>query len=99
MNAAVLFGRKKASGTGEVLSTLCGLTATLSDCYNVHQTPHAFARSERATVPNLGGYLGASAVYRNSKISFGYRADTFFGAMDGGRIRPRAIIAASMAPI
>jgi hypothetical protein len=36
-------------------------------------------------VPNLGGYIGASARYNNAKISFGYRADTFFGAMDGGQ--------------
>jgi hypothetical protein len=37
------------------------------------------------TVPNLGGYIGASMKYRNAKISFGYRADAFFGAMDGGQ--------------
>jgi outer membrane receptor protein involved in Fe transport len=84
VNAAVLFGRKKASGTGDVMSTFCGY-GTLSSCYNVHQTAHAFSRSERATVPNLGGYLGASALYRNAKISFGYRGDFFFNAMDGGQ--------------
>jgi len=84
VNAAVLFGRKKASGSGEVLSTYCGY-GTLSDCENIHQTPHAFSRSERATVPNLGGYIGASALYRNAKISLGYRGDFFFNAMDGGQ--------------
>ncbi|HVP85885.1 MAG TPA: TonB-dependent receptor [Rhizomicrobium sp.] len=84
VNAAVLFGRKKASGSGEVQTTYCGY-GTLSSCENVHQTPHSFSRSKNVAVPNLGGYLGASAVYRNSKISFGYRADTFFGAMDGGQ--------------
>ncbi|HVP85376.1 MAG TPA: TonB-dependent receptor [Rhizomicrobium sp.] len=84
VNAAVLFGRKKASGSSEVQTTYCGY-GTLSSCENVHQTPHSFSRSKNVAVPNLGGYLGASAVYRNSKISFGYRADTFFGAMDGGQ--------------
>ena len=84
MNAAVLFGRKKASGSGEVQTTYCGY-GTLSSCENIHQTPHSFSRSKSVAVPNLGGYVGASAVYRNSKISLGYRADTFFNAMDGGQ--------------
>ena len=84
VNAAVLFGRKKAQGSGEVQTTYCGY-GTLSSCENVHQTQHSFSRSKRAIVPNLGGYLGASALYHNAKISFGYRADAFFGAMDGGQ--------------
>jgi hypothetical protein len=42
-------------------------------------------RSRRKVVPNLGGYIGASARYNNAKVSFGYRADTFFGAIDGGQ--------------
>ncbi len=35
-------------------------------------------------VPNLGGFAGISIKYHNAKFSFGYRADEFFGAMDGG---------------
>jgi hypothetical protein len=35
-------------------------------------------------VPNLGGFAGVSYRYNNAKISFGYRADLFFGAIDGG---------------
>jgi hypothetical protein len=35
-------------------------------------------------VPNLGGFAGVSWRYQNAKVSFGYRADEFFGAMDGG---------------
>jgi hypothetical protein len=42
-------------------------------------------RSRTVTVPNLGGYVGASMRYHNSKVSFGYRADTFFDAIDGGQ--------------
>jgi iron complex outermembrane receptor protein len=41
-------------------------------------------RSRMATVPNLGGFIGLSIKYNNAKVSFGYRADEFFGAMDGG---------------
>jgi hypothetical protein len=36
------------------------------------------------TVPNIGGFAGLSFRYNVAKISFGYRADFFFGAMDGG---------------
>jgi len=35
-------------------------------------------------VPNLGGFAGLSFKYPNAKVSVGYRADFFFGAMDGG---------------
>jgi hypothetical protein len=35
-------------------------------------------------VPNVGGFAGLSFHVENFKISAGYRADLFFGAMDGG---------------
>ena len=89
VNAAVMFGRKKASGSGEVESTRCGY-GTLAHCHNVHQTSHAFSRSKHASVPNLGGYLGASVLYHNAKISLGYRTDMFFGAIDGGQETARS---------
>ena len=41
-------------------------------------------RSRTVTVPNVGGFAGASFRIENFKISAGYRADLFFGAMDGG---------------
>jgi hypothetical protein len=50
-----------------------------------HSQVKTTRRTRRKVVPNLGGYIGASARYNNAKISFGYRADTFFGAMDGGQ--------------
>lgn len=52
-------------------------------------------RSRSVTAPNLGGYIGASVRYSNSKISLGYRADSFFDVMDGGQDTARASIAAS----
>jgi iron complex outermembrane receptor protein len=50
------------------------------------QYPNAAAhnRSRLVAVPNLGGFAGISYKYQNAKVSFGYRADEFFGAMDGG---------------
>ena len=42
-------------------------------------------RSHNVTVPNLGGYAGLSVKYHDAKVSLGYRADTFFNAIDGGQ--------------
>ncbi len=42
------------------------------------------SRSTNVTVPNLGAHIGLSVQYQNAKISFGYRTDRFFNAMDGG---------------
>jgi len=49
-----------------------------------YQTQHSASRSRSVTVPNLGGFAGLSLRYPNAKISIGYRADFFFGAIDGG---------------
>jgi hypothetical protein len=35
-------------------------------------------------VPAIDAYIGASYRFPNAKISLGYRADMFFGAIDGG---------------
>ena len=42
------------------------------------------ARSRTVTIPNVGGMAGVSLKFPNAKVSLGYRADFFFGAMDGG---------------
>ncbi len=87
VNISVLFGRQKANIHHE--STQC--TAHLAAVFAVGCHPtlppqiQTFSRSRSVTVPNLGGHIGASVLYRNAKVSFGYRADTFFGAMDGGQ--------------
>jgi iron complex outermembrane receptor protein len=56
---------------------------------NIHVVSHyqrtkSINRSRMVAVPNLGGFAGISFKYSNAKVSFGYRADEFFGAMDGG---------------
>ncbi len=35
-------------------------------------------------VPNVGGFAGFTFRLQDFKVSAGYRADFFFGAMDGG---------------
>ena len=42
------------------------------------------ARDRTVVVPNLGGFAGVSWRLPTAKLSFGYRADFFFGAIDGG---------------
>ena len=41
-------------------------------------------RSHSVAVPNVGGSMGLSFHYAAAKVSFGYRADFFLGAIDGG---------------
>jgi outer membrane receptor protein involved in Fe transport len=92
VNAAVLFGRQ--SVTAQHFSSYCHVngSASPSGCLTAahydpgyHSQTKTTRRTRRKVVPNLGGYIGASARYNNAKISFGYKADTFFGAMDGGQ--------------
>ncbi len=80
VNGALLFGRQKTT-TGHATSE------SHFHYYHrslVYQTSNASVRSRTVTVPNLGGFAGVSWRYPNAKVSFGYRADFFFGAMDAG---------------
>lgn len=90
VNIAALFGRQKARtehhatgryNTGGVgaLGNNFGVLTTI-----YHDAPSASVRSHSATVPNVGGFAGVSVRYDAAKVSFGYRADFFFGAVDGG---------------
>jgi hypothetical protein len=88
LNAAILFGRQKAAGKHSVEARYYVRTGLgkyypqgAQVAYN-HATPHN--RSRSVVVPNIGGIVGLSVRYPNAKVSLGYRADFFFGAMDGG---------------
>jgi hypothetical protein len=94
-NAAVLFGRQKARGNHQTTVKTYykqgfhnGNVPTAGRFYTrsivQHTIPGPFDRSRNVTVPNLGGFAGVSYRYADAKISFGYRADMFFGAIDGG---------------
>jgi hypothetical protein len=41
-------------------------------------------RARTVIVPNAGGFAGFSLTVPNARFNIGYRADFFFGAMDGG---------------
>ncbi len=83
VNAAVLFGRQKA----HVQHHESGHYKThLFDKYysTNYQHPGGHDAARSVTVPDVGGFAGVTFLYSDAKISFGYRADMFFGAMDGG---------------
>jgi hypothetical protein len=83
-NAAVLFGRQKSQVEHQITSNF--FKARIGHHYTpTHtHTVTAHTRSRAVTVPNIGGLAGISFRWPNAKISVGYRADLFFGAMDGG---------------
>jgi hypothetical protein len=89
VNGALLFGRQKATGSSnEAAYHYKGAALTGNPPPGVtllydHPTV-AHNRSRSVTVPNVGFLAGVSFRYPGAKVSFGYRADMFFGAMDMG---------------
>jgi iron complex outermembrane receptor protein len=94
--AAILFGRQKANENHQTNTKSFYLQSfnygfnghprghfgTVSIAYHSNAASHN--RSRFVAVPNFGGFVGVSALYSNVKLSVGYRADFYFGAMDGG---------------
>lgn len=84
-NAAVLFGRQKAmaqhgtDGSYHYQPRL-GAKATVT----LPHLTYATARTRSVTVPNVGGFAGLSLKFSHAEVKLGYRADVFFGAIDGG---------------
>lgn len=89
LNGAVLFGRQKAKTHHQTVDQYHAGGAFVTNpaerttVYSHPATPDHM-RSRSVIVPNLGGFAGLSMRYSNAKVSMGYRADIFFGAMDGG---------------
>lgn len=91
VNGAVLFGRQKVKTQHQTSAwyhsekTHKPATRSPKVRHLVYQTsPAAQSRSNSVMVPNVGGFAGLSVRYDNAKVSLGYRADFFFGAIDGG---------------
>jgi hypothetical protein len=86
VNAAVIFGRQKVRSHHK---TSAFYRSSAHNSINgplttVYQSPHHTTRTRAVVVPNIGGFAGLSLKFPNAKLSMGYRADFFFGAMDGG---------------
>jgi iron complex outermembrane receptor protein len=85
VNAAILFGRQKASGHHQTVAGFYKSNDLAKYNFVSHfQRSGDPDRSHTVVVPNVGGFAGASFRFSNAKVSLGYRADFFFGAMDGG---------------
>jgi hypothetical protein len=83
LNAAVLFGRQKATIHHQVTAQYYRSFSVGHYIVSQHST-NLPARLRTVTVPNVGGFAGLSFRTKNFKVSAGYRADLFFGVMDGG---------------
>jgi len=86
VNAALLFGKQKVKtdhqSSGGYVSRAGYVPVIYAPLYT-HPLRH-YTRSRNVTVPNVGGMAGFSIKWPNAKISMGYRAGVFFGAMDTG---------------
>jgi len=81
LDAAVLFGKQKAK-TDHATKAYHFTYYSYSEIYPTRA--HHSTRSRSVTVPNAGGFIGLSWRSHDAKISFGYRAEILFGAMDTG---------------
>lgn len=85
LNGAVLFGRQRTKVHYQTTGAYHTAKYPSSALRNViNHTSAKFERAHNVVVPNIGGFAGLSFRYSNAKVSFGYRADLFFNAMDGG---------------
>jgi hypothetical protein len=89
VNAAFLFGRQRAHVNHQTGGYYFGKTG--GEFKYQHQKHSSYAhgpyertRSRAVTIPNVGGFVGGTLKFVNARISLGYRADFFFGAIDGG---------------
>jgi iron complex outermembrane receptor protein len=87
-SAAILFGKQKARVRHQESAHYgSNLYEIVRGGYYgvVYQNPPRGHDTNRSViVPNAGGFAGASYRIENTKVSVGYRADVFFGAMDVG---------------
>jgi hypothetical protein len=84
VNAALLFGRQKTKIHHQTTARYTTGSGFPPPPITYQHAPPDHARSRRVTVPNVGGFAGISFNYADAKVSLGYRADFFFGAIDGG---------------
>ncbi len=80
-NAALLFGRQKASVQHQTIARTYKMKYGYRPLYQ-HTGGHNQARS--VIVPNIGGSAGISYRFEAAALSLGYRADLFLGAVDAG---------------
>jgi hypothetical protein len=85
INGALLFGRQKAK-TSHTSQGYYHPPTYYAYLYYAKTGPfeHHSTRSRSKVVPNFGAFAGLSVKKGAAKVSLGYRADFFFGAVDTG---------------
>ncbi len=83
-NAAVLFGRQKVRVHHQTTLRYHGAKYVSPPRKTSYHGPYDHSRIRSVTAPDVGAVAGLSFRIENAKVSAGYRADFFFGAMDGG---------------
>jgi hypothetical protein len=85
INGALLFGRQKAK-TSHTSQGYYHPPTYYAYLYYAKTGPfeHHSTRSRSKVVPNVGAFAGLSVKKGAAKVSLGYRADFFFGAVDTG---------------
>jgi len=86
INVSLLFGRQRARTHHQTIGRYHAPGLKYHPRAITYQNPVTpdHTRSRNVTVPNVGGFAGLSLRYEDAKVSFGYKADFFFNAMDGG---------------
>jgi hypothetical protein len=91
VNASLLFGRQKTKLQHHTRDAYFRAKVYHYQFYDlpnyskvIYNRTVPRTRSRAVTVPNIGGFAGLSLRWTNAKVSLGYRADYFFGAMDTG---------------
>src|SRR6185437_8133848 len=84
VNAALLFGRQRTKVHHQTTGRYHDGKYAQGLSITYQPTPVNKTRSRSVTVPNVGGSVGLSWQLQDFKMSFGYRADFFFNAVDDG---------------
>jgi len=87
-NAAILFGRQKANFSIQSIQAHYAPGSPPTVAYATSTSTGA--RRKTVTIPNVGGFVGLTFRRSAAKVSFGYRADMYFGAIDAGAIARRS---------
>jgi hypothetical protein len=84
-NGALLFGKQKAHTQHHETANYANAGRAFGASYvPLYDRTGGHNAIRAIVVPNLGALAGVSYRFNNAKISFGYRGDFFFGAIDGG---------------
>lgn len=86
VNGALLFGRQRSKVHHETTAQYQPDSAKYHPSLSttVYHTAQSPSRNKNVTIPALGAYAAISLRYTNAKVTFGYRYDNYFGAIDGG---------------